>query len=156
MTMNKRLLFLAFTFLVCTSVRAQTDLRPANDEQRSERFARIQAACQAYMTEQLELTQAETKAFFPLFWDYQGRMHAARQTGERLDRLSRETTTLTEGKARQRINGNLRRLQEGLDLRREATEKYLTVLPATKVIRINEVERDFRQQLRERMGKRRN
>lgn len=108
------------------------------------------------MTEQLELTDTEVEAFFPLFWSYQDRMQEARRTGERLDRLTRETDTLTESEARERITANLQRLQLGLNLRREATEKYLTVLPAKKVIRINDVERSFRQQLRERMGKRRN
>lgn len=157
MTMTKLLLFLALFCFVCTGVRAQNDARyPASSEQRGERFSRIQAARQAYLTEQLNLSDAEAKAFFPLFWTYQDRLHDARRDDERLDRLSLTTTTLTEQQARQQLFGNLQRLQQGLDLRREATEKYLTVLPATKVIRINEVERNFRQQLRERIGKRRN
>lgn len=121
--------------------------------QRAERFARIKAARQAYITEELELTEKQATAFFPVYWGYDKRMNEnKRDAGPRI-RPEGKTEILTEAQARTKLLQRRAHRQQMLTLSLEAEDKYLKLLPATKVIRLPEVEREFRRKLWDRARK---
>lgn len=117
-------------------------------EARGERFAKIKEAREAFIAEQLELTPRQAEAFFPVFWSYEEKM---RDGLPRRDRKDGETTApLTETQALAQLRSQQAQRQQLLALKTEAEEAFLKIIPATKVIRLPEVEKEFRQKLWER------
>lgn len=152
--MNSAMKQLILIFSLCFlggALQAQPGGRPQQraerKEMRQERFAKIKAARQAYITEELELTEKEGKAFFPVFWSYEDKL---RQRGAGAMEKNYKNTDLTEGEALEILHGHRARRQASLNLNIEAEEAYLKVLPSHKVILLPEVERKFRKLLWER------
>ena len=157
--MNKLFLLL---LLCATTLNAQ----PGHDgpprhadrpEQNAERFARIKAARQAFITEELKLTSAQAEAFFPVYWAYDKRMKDGRKTGPHRGRPGESARKLTEAEARTELLQRRTHRQQMITLSLEAEDEFLKLLPATKVIRLPEIEREFRKKLWDRTrGHRRN
>ncbi len=150
-----KLLFILFVFCT-TTIAAQPGRQDhkrgdhserTRAEQRTERFARIKAARQAFITEELELTPKQATAFFPVYWDYEQRMVNGKKTPSHRERTMHATKDLTEKEARAELLQRRTRRQQMLALSLEAEEKYLQLIPATKVIRLPDVERAFRRKL---------
>lgn len=117
-------------------------------EARGEHFAKIREAREAFIAEQLELTPRQSEAFFPVFWSYEEKM---RDGMPRRDRKDGETTApLTETQALAQLRSQQAQRRQLLALKTEAEEAFLKIIPATKVIRLPEVEKEFRQRLWER------
>lgn len=117
-------------------------------EARGERFAKIKAAREAYIAEQLELTPRQSEAFFPVFWSYEEKMHDGMPRRDRKE--SDPMPSLTEAQALAQLRRQQTQRQQLLDLKTEAEEAFLKIIPASKVIRLPEVEKEFRQLLWER------
>jgi hypothetical protein len=130
-----------------------------------DRFERIKKARQAFIAEYLELTDAEAEAFFPIFWKYDVQMHRLKRAifenrpGRRQDRRNLPPApALSEEDAKKQlleVRENRRKL---LELNLEAEAAYLEVLPAAKLIQLEEAEKMFRQRLwdRAKRARRRN
>lgn len=148
----KQLFFVFLLFLVSVSVQAQPGNRPGNGdrkEMREERFAKIKAARQAYITEELELTKKEAAAFFPVFWAYDEKLKQGTFRSQYKGKGGKDTE-LTEAEALEVLRGHQTHRQESLNQIFEAEEAFLKVLPARKVIQLPEVEKRFRKLLWER------
>lgn len=146
----KQLILLLFLSLFGGALQAQPGSQPNRGERkdlREERFAKIKAARQAYIAEELELTEKEAKVFFPVFWSYEEKL---KQGGVRAFERDFQKTDLTEAEALEILRGHRARRQAALDLNIAAEEAYLKVLPAKKVILLPEVEKKFRKLLWER------
>ena len=146
----KQLIFILFLCLFGGAIQAQPGNHPQRTERkelRPERFAKIKAARQAYITEELELTEKEGKAFFPVFWSYEEKL---KQSSAGSKEKAFKNTVLTEGEALEILHSHRARRQASLNMHMEAEEAYLKVLPARKVILLPEVERTFRKLLWER------
>ncbi|TXF87077.1 hypothetical protein FUA23_18970 [Neolewinella aurantiaca] len=157
--MNKLFFFLAFFMITATSLVAQpgrnTSLpgertERAGTEMRSERFGRIKAARQAFITEELALTAQQAADFFPVYWEYEERLAEGKKDGPARKTPGHATQEYTEEEARTELLNRRTHKQQMLTLTLEAEDKYLKILPATKVIRLPEVEREFRKKLWER------
>lgn len=116
-------------------------------EQRAERFAKIRAARQAFITEELELTEKQAAAFFPVYWDTEQRMAESKKDGARRNHPGLAPQALTEQEARTELLKRRTQRQQMLTLSLEAEDKYLKILPATKVVRLPDVEREFKRKL---------
>lgn len=157
--MNKLLLFL---FILCA---APLFAQPGHErggrnerfstEERADRFARIKAARQAFITEELELSKQQATAFFPVYWAYEKRMAKDRQEPRHGKADTDDAREMTEAEARSELLQRRTRRQKMLALSLEAEDKYLELLPATKVIRLPETERAFRRKLWDQTRKRR-
>lgn len=165
--MNKLYPLLLPLLLVANLAIAQPGRPPRNDgprqertergtpEQREARFARIRAAREAFLTEQLELTEKEATAFFPVYWAYDEKMREAKRTAFRGQKDSAKNETITEAEARTLLMKDRTLRQEMLTLRSQTEDKLLKIIPASKIIRIPEVEKAFREKLWERTRGRR-
>lgn len=129
------------------------DGKEMNSEQRSERFARIKAARQAFITEELELSPKQAAAFFPVYWDFEKRMAEGKRNGPEHNRPGTESPKLTEKEARAKLLQRRTHRQQMLTLSLQAEDEYLKLLPATNVIRLPEIEREFRGKLWDRARK---
>ena len=158
--MNK-LLFLLLLFCT-TTLLAQPgrEGRPRekhaeriNPEQRAEQFARIKAARQAFIIEELEITEKQAAAFFPVYWDFDQRMVEDKKDIARRNRPDQPSKKLTEQEARTKLLERRTQKKRIMALSLEAENNYLEILPATKVLRLPDVEREFRKKLWERTRK---
>lgn len=118
----------------------------AGREARKERVERVKAARQAFIAEQLQLTAAEATAFFPVFWKYDEKIRKGFPRRER-DKTAANRDNLTEAEALELINNNRAHRQQLADIKTESEQAFLKILPATKVIRLSEIEKAFRQRL---------
>lgn len=117
--------------------------------QSQEQIDKIEEERKAYFTEKLELTDQESKAFWPLYDDFHNRkmklvederntwMYAHKNADHLSDKEILET--LEKGY-------NLKAEQQSLE-REYYQEKFLKALPAKKVLKLGKVEWDFRRYL---------
>ncbi len=119
---------------------------------REKRHERIHLARQAFITEQLALSEAEAAAFFPVFWAYEKQLEAIRKEGLHGRRSSEPVSEMTEAEAKaalRKLQGERKRIT---DLSIEAENKYMEILAAKKVLKLEAAERAFRKKLWDRMG----
>lgn len=143
------------------SVSAIASAQPGGqgrEEMRQQRHERIRLARQAFIAEQLELSKAEAAAFFPVFWSYQDQLNKIKREGLRGRRSSspdRGVSNMTEAEAKAAILKLQQKRKRLGDLNVEAENKYLEILSAKKVLKLELAERAFRETLWERMGRQR-
>lgn len=154
--MLKHLMFLS---LLCFGFVASAQPGPPPPPPRGEgdRFERIKQARQAFISEYLELTEQEVQAFFPVFWKYEEQMHQLKKAifeqrpGRRGGRRAADPPPdLSEEEAQRQlleVRENRRKL---LELNLDAEAAYLEILPAAKLIQLEEAEKLFRKRLWER------
>lgn len=118
-------------------------------EARGERFAKIKEAREAFIAEQLALTPKQAAAFFPVFWSYEEQLRDGLPRRDRSASAAPEKP-LTEAEALAQLRADRQRRQQMLDLKTKAEEDFIKIIPASKVIRLPEVEKEFRQRLWER------
>lgn len=164
--MHKLFFLLLLPLLLLTApVRAQ-DLPAASppgeragrlgDPAQREVFSgRIQAAREVYLTEQLALTAKEAAAFFPVYWAYDEQMREAKRATQETYRSRATSGALRETEAQELLLRDRTFRQEMLTLRNQTEDKLLKILPAAKVIRIPEIEKEFRRKLWDRARGRR-
>lgn len=108
---------------------------------------KIQSLKIAFLTERINLTPQEAKAFWPLYDAYQNEMKelikARRQ--QSLDRIQLDAATDQEVDAALRADYQYQK--EALDLRYAYEQKYLKVIPARKVVLLFRAEKAFNMQL---------
>ncbi|MEL7161513.1 MAG: hypothetical protein AAFN92_12215 [Bacteroidota bacterium] len=144
-----------FCLLLCASLTLLAQDVPGARLSKEE-HAKVRQARQAFITEKLELTEGEAAAFFPVFWEYEGRIRRQRRASIGLGKRQYVAdANLPEAEALKKLMDLRRERQALLDLHLEAEEKYLEVLPAAKVVWLEAVEKAFRERLWERLRERR-
>lgn len=103
----------------------------------------------AYFTEKLELTDAEGRAFWPLYEDYQNRnMKLVEDERNTWSYAHNNAENLSEKEILETLNKAYDLKQQQLELEMEYYEgKFLDALPAKKVLKLGKVEWDFRRYL---------
>lgn len=113
----------------------------------------FQAKQREYITNKAELTQAEADAFFPLFFELQNKkFELERNTRKEIN--VRKPQEMNEEQCRTFVNKMAELKIEIAKLEKEYTEKYLNVLPACKLMRVQHAENSFQRDLMKRMMRR--
>lgn len=100
----------------------------------------------AYITTQLDLTTEESKSFWPVYNEYVTNKEAIRKEFKNKYKLE-SPDSLTEAEAKERITAELKMEQDLLDIKVEYSTKFMTILPATKVMKLNKSEQEFKKVL---------
>jgi hypothetical protein len=106
----------------------------------------IEAQKAAYITSQLGLTTEESQIFWPVYNEYAAKKEAITKDFRKSNKLI-SPDSLSEAKAKERITAELKMQQDILDLRKEYFAKFLKVLPAVKVVKLQKAEADFKKVL---------
>ena len=105
--------------------------------------AEMQKQKDAVVAADMKLTEQESKAFWPLYQEYQG---ALRKLHDRSIKLlaeyaqEREKETFTDQKARALLDESLDIEQEDIRLKRAYLDQFSRILPARKVMRYFQLE----------------
>ena len=147
-----RKFILASLLLLITTMTAG-----AQEKNRKPHFSpeEFQAKQRTYITEKAELSPEEADAFFPLFFELQKKKFDL-ERGARKDFKRQRGVQMTEEECRKFVYNMADVKIEVAKLEREYTDKYLKVLPACKVRRVQHAEVSFQRHLMKEMIEHRN
>ena len=117
--------------------------------QSQEQIEKFNQERKAYFTEQLELTDQEGRAFWPLYEDFQNRkMKLVEDERNTWTYAHKNAENLSDKEILETLNKGYNLKEQQLKLEREYyQEKFLEALPAKKVLKLGKVEWDFRRHL---------
>lgn len=148
---------LAFLMIGSMALMAQTDADKAKEKKRDR--AEVEKAMKAkkiaYISEKVELTPEEAEKFWPVYNEFEEkRMEATKEVFQRMEKAKDKPEDISDADAVKIMSERFDEEQALLDLKLIYHEKYLNILPASKVLMLYEVEMNFRRGLMERMGRR--
>jgi hypothetical protein len=152
--MNKQIsLLVLFCLLFTANLFAQDDSR------RQERFEKFKAEREAYITKELQLTEDEAKAFWPLCDELQMKKFEASKEVRELMRKERQARRdgkkLSEAEYKKIVQLNADTKLKEAQLDKEYMNKFLEVIPAEKAYRYQRAEQDFARKSSEKRNKER-
>jgi len=120
-------------------------------DRQGNRHEKMEAQKIAFLTKELELTPDEAKVFWPVYNEYDAKRMEMRKSF-RNDKMDKdEFAKLTEKEAVQLLDNQIIEAQKLLDLRKEYHAKFKAVLPAVKVLKLYDTEREFQKMLIDRI-----
>ena len=140
---------LLFVIALTASAQEQQNKRPHFSPEE------FQAKQKAYITEKAELSAEEAEAFFPLFFELQKKKFELERNA-RKDFKRQRGEQMSEEECRKFVYNMADIKIEVAKLEREYTDKYLEVLPACKVRRVQHAENSFQRDLMKKMMEHRN
>ncbi len=141
--MTKYFVIAALILLPCTLVDAQQPQRRGRAE-----FEQVEAERIAFLTRYLELTSDEAKAFWPVYDDYRNRRELLAQERQSAAwYFNQNWRNLPETEIEELADKYVSLQAQEARLAEEYHEKFKSVLPAFKVMRLYEAENIFRMQL---------
>ena len=145
------LLFIASLLITVTSANAQQE-RHRYGQQGNPKYEKIEAQRVAFITQELNLTPEEAKVFWPVYNEYDAKRHELKKAFKNNENLHKpEIEKLTEKEASQILDNQIIEAQKFLDLRKEYHAKFKSVLPAVKVLKLYDAEREFQKMLMDRI-----
>lgn len=150
----KSLLTLLLVMLCFTDIAAQEQERHPR-HRRHFSHEEFQAKQREYITEKAGLTAEEAEAFFPLFFELQGKKFELERNVRRNIRRE-DNECLTEEQCLRYVNSMAEVKIEIATLEREYTGKYLEVITACKLLRVQQAEFSFQRHLMREMTENRN
>lgn len=153
-TLSLILLF-CFTMLSANSF-AQDDKQ---NERRRERFEKFKAEREAFITQAMELTSDEAKAFWPLCDELQMKKFELNKTLRTEMRKWREARkegkSLSEQECKKLVELSAETKLKEAQLEKEYIAKFLGVIPAEKVLKYQRAEQEFAKKMSENRHKNR-
>jgi hypothetical protein len=117
-------------------------------QQHDDQRKNIEAQRIAFITQELNLTPDEAKVFWPVYNEYEAKRHELRKTFRDADELHKgDIDKLTDKEATQILDNQIIEAQKLLDLRKMYHAKFKSVLPAVKVLKLYDAEREFQKML---------
>ena len=107
----------------------------------------------AFFTQKLDLTEEESKDFWPVYNAYQKELKQLRGSEHKLSRGSYEE--MSDEELEKAIEKRFEIRQKQLDLEKQYYKKFKAVLPMKKVAKLPRVERAFRSELLKKMKEQR-
>lgn len=140
---------IVLTFLVLVSFNAQ-----AQEKSNKEKIEALKAA---FITEKLELTEQESKVFWPLYEDYQKDRKMLRVNNNVKDGRNSKPNfeEMTDAEVNNFIDRKLKLEEETALLKRSYFNKIKEVLPIKKVAKLIQVEKEFRHEVLKRLKEKR-
>lgn len=123
-------------------------------KERQEMGKKIKVAKIAFISEQLELTPEEAEKFWPVYNENEEKRENLTRGMMEKFRTHDEDVDMSDEKAEELMQQRFQQEEALLDLKKEYHDKYLEILPATKVLKLYMVENNFKRHLMEKMGRR--
>jgi Spy/CpxP family protein refolding chaperone len=145
--------------LVCMSLgtmMAQPSGKPSQ-EQREKRKARMKEMKKAFIKTELDLTEIEEQAFWPIYNEYENKLDALRKERRSLRKQfkAKSLGELSEAEAEEMITKEMKFRERRLALDKYFEQELKSSFSAKKIILLHKAERKFKKQLLDRMKGRR-
>lgn len=133
-------------------------INPVNAQQKhSEKHSsanreNMEAQRVAFITQELNLTPDEATVFWPVYNEYDAKRHDLKKSFRKSgDYHKTDIDKLSEKEATQILDNQIIESQKFLDLRKEYHAKYKSLLPAVKILKLYDAEREFQRMLMDKM-----
>ncbi len=143
--MKKTFLIFAVLFLSLSILHAQ----PNQNGKKGKKREKIAALRTAFITEKLELTEAEAEKFWPITNQFKAKRKAIQQSYKNDKKLK----DMTDAEAEALINDRIAKEQQLLDLKKDYIRQLKSVLSAKKIVKLQRVNRQFKKELLKRSRK---
>lgn len=152
--MYKRIIYCLSAVLFLVSFSGMGTLYAQTQEQ----IKKFNEERKVYFTEKLELTDAESKAFWPLYEDFSNRkMKLIEDERNTYGYANKNADNLSDEEIKETLAKAFRLKEEQLQLEKDFYQnKFMTALPAKKVMKLGKVEWDFRRHLMRKLRQREN
>lgn len=141
-----------FVIMLCAITGSHAQHKQMEQKSRRRHFSpeEFQARQREYITDKAELTAEEAEAFFPIFFELQKKKFSLEREARKGINMKRGEK-MSEEQCRQFVDrmGDVK--IEVAKLEKEYCTKYLKVLPACKLMRIQHAEISFQRDLMKRM-----
>ena len=141
-----------FVIMLCAITGTHAQHKKMEQKSRRRHFSpeEFQARQREYITDKAELTAEEAEAFFPIFFELQKKKFSLEREARKGINMKRGEK-MSEEQCRQFVDkmGDVK--IEVAKLEKEYCTKYLKVLPACKLMRIQHAEISFQRDLMKRM-----
>jgi len=139
--MRKWILGVAMICIALTALHAQAGPLPARGGER------VKAMRTAFITNELQLTPEEAQGFWPIFNQFEAEQKKVREKYK----PSKDLLSMTDAEAEKFLSNQLEMEEEMLQLKKDYTMRFKKVLPVRKVAMLSRVDREFREQLVQRL-----
>jgi len=99
----------------------------------------------AFITQKLDLSADEAKAFWPIYDAYTAERRSLRK--DKRDAQSRTPKSITADEAEEMIEGSFENDAKEIELRKKYYDQLKAVIPVEKVAKLAKVEREFRKKI---------
>ncbi|MFN5912003.1 MAG: hypothetical protein ACK45H_11750 [Bacteroidota bacterium] len=136
--------------LLSVSAMAQSKEEPGKKKEKIEQL-RI-----AYISKNLELNSEEAEKFWPVYNEFTDKLRESKKTRMKLSKeLKDNVDTMKDSDLKAKTEAIMAEDQKELDLKREYSPKIAAVIGYKRSVKLVSLEREFRQQLKEELRKRR-
>ncbi|MBK8625740.1 MAG: hypothetical protein IPN86_09335 [Saprospiraceae bacterium] len=104
----------------------------------------------AFITSELELTEAESQKFWPIFNSYQSELETLRSANDK-----KPTKDMTDKEAEDLIYAKLDGRSKEIDIQKKYVQKLKTAIPARKIALLFGLEKEFKEKVISNMKERR-
>ena len=149
------ILVLAVLTAFAMPLQAQTKQeRETIAKNRKEMGEKIKASKIAYITQHMNLSPEEAEKFWPIYNEQEQKREEITHSIMERFKGPKEDVELSDKEAEDIIQERFAQEQALLDLKMEYHTRYLDILPASRVLKLYEVENNFRRGLMEKLGRR--
>lgn len=150
-TMKKGLL-IGFLVLIVAAMHAQPPGPPPGGKPNPKMEKKIESMRIAFITNELNLSPSESQAFWPVFNEMKDKEKAIRMEMK----PDKPVDEMSEQEANNLLDQQMRLRDKEIAISKEYTERFRKILPATKVLKLQHAEGEFRRQLVNEVKDRRN
>lgn len=147
---HKYITYLLFFFLGLSQIAIAQP--PPDEGMGEEAKEKIAALRKAYISDKLDLTEKEAEAFWPIYDQFKSKEKELLKANKPQRKGMKD---MTEAEAEEMIEKKFLIDQKRLELKKEYFQKLKTIIPASKIIRLDRAEKGFRTEVMKRMKDRR-
>jgi len=131
----------SFLLLLNISISAQT-----NNSTPAEKKAKLDAWHTAFLTSEMQLTTEEAQKFWPIYNEYKAEMEKLEKP---VKAIGKTIEQMSDAELRQMIYKELDNEQQRVNMNKKYVDRFLTILPAIKIVRLKKAEREFKKMVLE-------
>jgi len=131
----------SFLLLLNISISAQT-----NNSTPAEKKAKLDAWHTAFLTSEMQLTTEEAQKFWPIYNEYKAEMEKLEKP---VKAIGKTIEQMSDAELRQMIYKELDNEQQRVNMKKKYVDRFLTILPAIKIVRLKKAEREFKKMVLE-------
>ena len=125
--------------IICILAISITTVFAQDDESRERLKEKMKAQSAAYITQKLELTEAESQKFWPIYNSYRDEIQKERSS------VSAPSKNLTDKEADEFIDYQLESKTREIDIQKKYVQKFKTAIPSRKIVMLYNAEREFKE-----------
>lgn len=144
--MNRLLKHLVFTIMLFTGYEAFSQ-PPASFRSSNTARSKVEAYRESYVDRQLNLNDDQKTKFWPVYRQYHDEITAVRKA---------KRQNILTNKSKDQMQKDLQYDQQLIDIKRRYNQEFMKIMPADKVAKIYQSEREFNDELFKQLGERSN